>query len=98
MHLDAVRLHLNISYDDVNNLTPVQDFKGTNFAKIKADGDQMEANRVQRYQKAKEQTDSAELANEALPTEWTLKSNPLLPGLTESGVKAMFLQDHPLLM
>lgn len=71
------------------------DFKGTNFARIKADGDQMEANRVQRYQKAKEQADSADLANEALPNAWTLKSNPLLPGLTESSLKAMFLNDHP---
>ena len=71
------------------------DFKGTNFAKIKADGDQMEAYRVQRYKKAKEQADSAELANEALPNAWTLKSNPLLPGLTESSVKAMFLDNHP---
>ncbi len=71
------------------------DFKGTNFAKIKADGDQIEANRVQRYKKAKEEADTAELANEALPSEWTLKSNPLLPGLTESSVKAMFQYNHP---
>ena len=62
------------------------DFKGTDFAKIKADGDQMEANRVQRYKTAKEQANSAELANEPLPNSWTLKSNPLLPGLTENSL------------
>ncbi len=71
------------------------DFKGTDFAKIKADGNQMEASRVQRYKTAKEQANSAELANEPLPNAWTLKSNPLLPGLTETSLKAMFLHDHP---
>jgi hypothetical protein len=71
------------------------DFRGTDFARIKADGDQMEANRLGRYKTAKAQSDSAELANEPLPNEWTLKSNLPLPGLTEASVKAMFLHDHP---
>lgn len=71
------------------------DFKRTDFPKIKADGDQMEANRIQRYKTAKEQANSAELANEPLPNAWTLKPNPLLPGLTEISLKAMFLDNHP---
>ena len=71
------------------------DFKGTDFSRIKADGEQMEANRKQRFLKAKEDAENAETANEALPEEWTLRSNTLLSGLTETSLKAMFLQDHP---
>ncbi len=71
------------------------DFKGTDFPKIKADGDQMEANRLQRYKTAKEEATGAAVANEPLPNAWTLKSNPLLPGFTESSLKAMFLDNHP---
>jgi hypothetical protein len=71
------------------------DFKKTDYAKIKTDGDQMKANRIQRFQKDKEDAQNTETANEPLPEEWTLKSNPLLPGLTESSLKAMFLHNHP---
>lgn len=71
------------------------DFKGADFSKIKTDQEKMDADRVARANKEREDGDQAKIANEPLPKAWTLKSSPLLPGLTESNLKAMFLLDHP---
>lgn len=70
-------------------------FKGTDFPKIKSDQEKMEANRQARIQQSAEDSEQAKIENEPLPDAWTLKSSPLLPGLTEAKLKAMFLLDHP---
>ncbi len=70
-------------------------FKGTDFPKIKSDQEKMEADRQARIKQSAEDSEQAKIENEPLPEAWTLKSSPLLPGLTESKLKAMFLQDHP---
>ena len=65
-------------------------FKGADFAKIKANQEKMEANRLARISQSLEDDKQAALENEPLPKEWTAKSNPLLPGLTESNLRALF--------
>ncbi len=68
------------------------DFRAADFAKIKADGEQIMADRDRISEKAFENTKNAVIANEPLPKEWTLKSSPLLPGLTESKLRALYQQ------
>jgi hypothetical protein len=78
----------------VEGRLPLQ-FKTSDFAKIKADQEKMEANRVARIKQGSEDSKKAAIENEPLPKAWTLKSSPLLPGLTEANLKEMFLRDHP---
>jgi hypothetical protein len=67
-------------------------FKAADFAKIKSDQEKMEAYKQARYSKNKADSKKAELEKEPLPKAWTLKSNPLLPGLTESNLRALYQQ------
>lgn len=66
------------------------DFRGTDYPKIKADQEQLEAIRKRRSEKDKEDALNSLLQSESLPQEWTLKSNPLLPGLTDSLIRELF--------
>lgn len=66
------------------------DFKQTDFAKIKADQEQMEANRQARINQTTADSKRAEIESRSLPDSWTLKSNPLLAGLTESNLRALY--------
>ncbi len=67
------------------------DFKGTDFARLKSDSIQMENNKKQSYEKAKEDSINAENLVRELPKQWTEKTNPLLPIATEAQLRAMYL-------
>ncbi len=65
-------------------------FNQADFAKIKTNQETLEANRVARLERQTKDRDVAKVESVSLPKEWTLKSNPLLPGLTEANMRVLF--------